>query len=84
MHKDIAYIEELKKQLFALGYYRYQIHNIMDGNVKSTRLSKLSSEQLNDVIETLTNHINFAQKCKAIFIYPVHINLHSNDGNETS
>ncbi|MBP2654275.1 MAG: hypothetical protein H6Q73_1844 [Firmicutes bacterium] len=68
MQHAISHIEELKKQLLNLGYFSYQINNIISGNDKAINLTTLSSEQLSDVIEALTNQINFAKDCKNTFI----------------
>ena len=68
MDKSISHIEDLKKQLLSLGYFSYQINNIINGNGKAINLTTLSSGQLSDVIEALTNQINFANECKSTFI----------------
>ncbi|MBP2650802.1 MAG: hypothetical protein H6Q74_1627 [Firmicutes bacterium] len=53
MRDDIDHIEELKKQLLALGYHTQQINNF------------ISDSEPDNIIKVLTKQINFAQKCQS-------------------
>lgn len=50
------------KELERLGYYSFQIKDILDQTVSGKKLQHLSSEEEGRIRHTLVNHIDFAKK----------------------
>lgn len=65
MENQIKRIDELKKQLHSLGYHSFQIESIVRDIVATTDLSKITYEQSQEIIEQLTEYVQFAQKCRS-------------------
>lgn len=64
MKEQLKRIEELKKQLYSLGYHPFQIDHIVRDIVATTNLSQITYEQSLEVVEALTEYVQFAQKCR--------------------
>jgi hypothetical protein len=60
---QIERIEKLKQHLYSLGYYPFQVDDLIREIVHTGRLEKLSAEELNRLRKELENHIEFALKC---------------------
>jgi hypothetical protein len=59
----IKQIEELKHQLHTLGYYSFQVDNLIRDAVHTSNLERLSTEELSRLQTELENYIEFARKC---------------------
>jgi len=64
MDEKLARIQELKKQLLDLGYHSFQIDSIDRDIHPKGDLAGLSAEQQQELIETLTEYVAFAHKCR--------------------
>lgn len=58
-------IGELKKQLLSLGYYPFQLEEIIKDELGTTSLEQLDERQADRLITALTFYINFSSKCKS-------------------
>ena len=61
--EKIATIEALKKTLRDLGYYQFQVNDLIVGVAGSADLSRLSPAQLDEVIAALEEQVAFAFQC---------------------
>jgi hypothetical protein len=61
----ISSIMQLKDRLSAMGYYRWQIHDIVHEELPAY-LRKNSNVYEKSIIEILEKHVQFAEKCKSI------------------
>lgn len=64
MENCIKQLKAYIKQLSDLGYHDFQINSIIEDAVGTSNLRKLRIEQVNDVTETLAEHLKFALKCR--------------------
>ena len=59
-------IEQLKLDLYSLGYSRMQLSHILNEASGNKKPDQLTVEQLEKLIDTLEAQIAFAKKCKNI------------------
>jgi hypothetical protein len=57
-------IEGIKQELLGLGYYQFQIDNLVRETVHTIRLEKVSSEELSSLVTALAQHRDFARRCQ--------------------
>jgi hypothetical protein len=56
-------IKELQQELLELGYYQFQINDLIREAVQTTRLEKLPSSKLVQLVMVLEQYCDFARKC---------------------
>jgi hypothetical protein len=61
--RQIKEIENLKQQLYSLGYYHFQVDSLVRETVHTGQLEKLSVEELKRLEKELESYIEFALKC---------------------
>lgn len=57
-------IFELCRQLESLGYYSYQVDNIIKDFTNTTDIGSLTDQQVNELISELEGYIKFARTCR--------------------
>jgi len=63
MDEGIGKIKRLKLELANLGYYPYQIEQIIKENYQSDRIENLTAQQLQELAGVLEEYVCFARKC---------------------
>jgi hypothetical protein len=56
-------LEHLQRELQQLGYYDFQIAEIVMETVGKSSLEKLNQEETEKVVQRLTEQLAFARKC---------------------
>jgi len=64
LHKQLARISELKRQLIDTGYHPTQLSDIVRDVIGNASLENSTDEQRSDLIESLEYYCDFAIKCK--------------------
>lgn len=64
MEKQLARISELKQRILAIGYHPTQLNDIIREVVGTTSLATMTDEQNCELIKTLEDYYEFAQKCR--------------------
>lgn len=64
MNDQLKRVEDLKVQLRSLGYNSFQIDQIVRDTVSPTNLSQITDEQAQEIVDALTEYVQFAQKCR--------------------
>lgn len=59
-------IRELLVQLDGLGYHSFQVKEIIQETVGTTRLETLTEAEEANLVETLEEYVQFALKCRTV------------------
>lgn len=61
--RQFTQIEQLKQELLNLGYHQFQIDSLVREIAHTSRVDKLSPEEIVRLTEALEDHLKFARKC---------------------
>jgi hypothetical protein len=64
-NSHIFLIKELKKQLLTLGYYPFQLDEIIKDATGTSNIENINSARANYLISSLKFYIKFSSKCSS-------------------
>lgn len=62
---DLTKVEEYLAELKKLGYYSFQIDEILYESVGTNQLNNLNAHDRDMLVKQLEDYIKFARKCKS-------------------